>query len=177
MPPDRRWRFDLSWLGLGRGGARVARPEVAQSPLVAFHCHDGEDHAGRRHADILEFDDDALHGVHDLIQWLFPLPEASRAFNGAPVLTEADLEVMRRSGLCQERLAAARERMITFLNENPDWLQAYDHNHLRITRMIRSTRLIAGHEAGDALRDFFLHHIRERRGMVNPTTLAFWANA
>ena len=84
---------------------------------------------------------------------------------------------MRRSKVCQTRLALSRERMQTFLVENPVWLAAYDHNHLRITRMIRSTRLIAGHQAGDQVRDFFLGHSHAHDAPINPTTLAFWANA
>jgi hypothetical protein len=184
MPPESRIRQALNRLGRSLGlAARDAAPEpgrahaAGHSPLVAFHCGDGRDHAGRHHDVILAFDDDAMHGVHDFIQWLFPLPEPSRAFHGAPILSEEDLEIMRASAVCQARLAAAHARMTEFLTANPVWLQAYDHNHLRITRMIRSTRLIAGHEAADRLRDHFLHHARADGAPINPTTLAFWANA
>lgn len=188
MPPENRIREALSWLGRSLGlGAKPwatdrpatgdAHRRAQRSALVAFHCDDGHDHAGRHHSAILAFDDEAMHQVHDFIQWLFPLPEPSRAFHAAPVLSEDDLAIMRSSPVCQARLAAARARMIEFLAANPDWLQAYDHNHLRITRMIRSTRLIAGHEAADGLRDHFLHHARTNAAQINPTTLAFWANA
>jgi hypothetical protein len=168
MPPGADRKLDWTWFGLGRR---------ARSPLVAFHCHDGADHAGRRHADILAFSDDDMHGEHDFIQWLFPLPEPSRAVHGAPILTGKDLSAMRPSKVCQARLAAARGRMMEFLDDNPVWLRAYDHNHLRITRMIRSTRLIAGHGEADKLREFFLHHGRSERAEINATTLAFWAEA
>ena len=172
-------------LGLAALGARLSgrsdpvepRTSNHSSPLVAFHCHDGHDHAGRHHRVILAFDDDAMHELHDFIQWLFPLPEPSRAFHAAPVLSQDDLAVMRASAVCQARLAAARARMTEFLNANPVWLQAYDHTHLRITRMIRSTRLIAGDEAADDVRDYFLHRARSTFAPINPTTLAFWANA
>lgn len=187
MPPENRIRQALNRLGLTALGARLkaagrpapvqARGAAERSPLVAFHCDDGHDHAGRHHEVILAFDDDAMHEVHDFIQWLFPLPEPSRAFHAAPVLSEEDLAIMRASPVCQARLAAAHRRMIDFLTANPVWLQAYDHNHLRITRMIRSTRLIAGHEAADRLRDHFLRHARSNAAAINPTTLAFWANA
>lgn len=188
MHPKTPMREALSWLGrnLGLGakpratGGRASdRPRATgkRSALVAFHCDDGHDHAGRHHGAILAFNDEAMHQVHDFIQWLFPLPEPSRAFHAAPVLSEDDLAIMRSSPVCQARLAAARTRMIEFLAANPDWLQAYDHNHLRITRMIRSTRLIAGHETADSLRDHFLHHARTNAAQINPTTLAFWANA
>jgi hypothetical protein len=160
-----------------RAGGDEGRDPGHHSPLVAFHCGDGLDHAGRHHEAILSFDDDALHGVHDFIQWLFPLPEPSRAFHAAPILSEEDLRVMRASAVCQARLAAAHARMTEFLLANPVWLQAYDHNHLRITRMIRSTRLIAGHEAADRLRDVFLRHAHAHGAPINQATLAFWANA
>jgi hypothetical protein len=179
MPPDRRWRLDLKTIGqaLAGLGLRPASATAGPSPLVAFHCHDGLDHAGRDHAALIGLSDQAMHEVHDFIQWLFPLPEPSLAFDGAPVLSEADIAAMRASAVCQARHAAARARFVAFLTDNPVWLRAYDHNHLRITRVIRSTRLIAGHEAADELRDHILGHARDKDAWINPTTLAFWVNA
>jgi hypothetical protein len=174
-------------LGLTGRGSAPATPDQVQRPvppagtgafsLVAFHCDDGKDHAGRRHETILAFSDEALHEVHDFIQWLFPLPEPSRAFHAAPVMSEADLAVLRGSRMCQERLEAARARMERFLIDNPVWLCSHDHNHLRITRIIRSTRLIAGDEAADRFRAFVLDHAEAHGARINPTTLAFWASA
>ena len=167
----------VSKIGSRLGLERRASNRGHSSALTAFHCEDGRDHAGRSHAGILAFDDDAMHGVHDFIQWLFPLPEASGAFLSAPVLNEHDLVVMRASDVCQRRFDAAHARMAAFLVHNPVWLRLHDHNHLRITRMIRSTRLISGDAHADRFRDFILDHIDQRKAHINPTTLVFWANA
>ncbi len=191
MPPENRLRLELRRIGQSLGlsalGARLnarnrawVNPEPSEaeiSSLAAFHCADGRDHAGRRHDAILAFSDEAMHDVHDFIQWLFPLPEPSRAFHAAPVMSQEDLAIMRASDICQARLLAAHGRMTRFLTDNPVWLRPHDHNHLRITRMIRSTRLIAGDEAADRLRTFILDHTHSNAAEINPTTLVFWASA
>jgi hypothetical protein len=180
MPPEGRFRLELKRLGQRLGLAGLGSPApaaAAPSAIVAFHCEDGTDHAGRRHHAILAFDDEAMHQGHDFIQWLFPLPEPSRAFHAAPVLSEADLAVMRRSEICQARLDAAHARMMRFLLDNPHWLRPHDHNHLRITRMIRSTRLIAGDAVADRLRAVIMDHTEAHGADINPITLTFWASA
>jgi len=177
MPDESKFGRMASKIGIRLGLQPRGPHHGHRSPLTAFHCEDGRDHVGRSHAGILAFDDHAMHGVHDFIQWLFPLPEPSNAFFGAPVMSEHDLAVMRASDVCQRRLEAAHARMASFLVQNPVWLRLHDHNHLRITRMIRSTRLISGDAEADRFRDFILGHIDRRKAHINPTTLAFWANA
>jgi hypothetical protein len=49
------------------------------SRLLDFYRGVGADTEGRRLEDILAWPDDDLEEVHDFIQWLFPLPEPSRA--------------------------------------------------------------------------------------------------
>ena len=64
-------------------------------PLLRFYRLEGTDARGRTLSEIWSWDADRLEGVHDYIQWLFPLPEAS-AFNpSAPLLTDATLEAFR----------------------------------------------------------------------------------
>jgi hypothetical protein len=114
------------------------------SAIVAFLEGAGPDHRGRPIDAVLVFDNPALETVHDYIQWLFPLPEPS-AFNPhAPVLSASDIEEIKISGRAQANLRMASERMKRFYSENRQWLRAHDHNHLRITRIIRSLCLLAG---------------------------------
>ena len=122
------------------------------SPLTRFLAADGRDHAGRTFEDVMAFDDEALERHHDFIQWLFPLPEASRAVPGAPVLSADDIAVLRASPEAQVRLAQAAERMMTFYGRETRWRAPYDHNHLRITRIIKSLRLLAGDAAANDFR-------------------------
>ena len=72
--------------------------------IHAFLAGRERDGAGRLIADILAFDDAHIEGVHDFIQWCFPLPEASRAVPGAPVLGAAEAEAIRADGEAQAGL-------------------------------------------------------------------------
>ena len=120
--------------------------------LAAFLTGDGRDHAGRTFEDVLAFDDGALERRHDFIQWLFPLPEPSLAVPGAPVLTPDDIAALKASPKAQARMRQATERMAAFYAHGLHWRTRHDHNHLRITRIIKSLRLILGDGAADTFR-------------------------
>ena len=122
------------------------------SPLLSFVSGDGIDNAGRTFADVLAFDDAALERHHDFVQWLFPLDEASRAVPGSPVLDAPTIAGVRASSVAQDRLARASERMLQFYRDTSAWRRPFDHNHLRITRIIKSLRMLAGDEAADAFK-------------------------
>lgn len=126
---------------------------------------------------MLAFDDDRLERTHDFIQWLFPLPERSGAQPDAPVLTPEDVAVLRVSITAQAVLAAATDRMAAFYRDTDDWLAASDHNHLRITRIIRSLRLLRGAEYADAFRAFVLARVEAAEAPVNGLSLRYWSNA
>jgi hypothetical protein len=132
----------------------------------------GRDLLGRSHAEILALDDGALEARHDYIQWLFPLTEASRAVPGSPVLTEDDVAQLRESATAQQRMGDAAARMRLFYERTSDWLAPFDHNQLRITRIIRSLRLICGDAPANAFRDFALAQVAATP--VNARSRQFW---
>lgn len=147
----------------------------APSPIVRFLAGDGLDAAGRSFEDVLAFDDLALEGRHDFIQWLFPLDEPSQAVPSSPVLTGADIIALRNSATAQLRIRDATERMLRFYRATARWKQSFDHNHLRITRIIRSLRLLASDAAADAFRAAILH---EASGTaVSATARRYWDQA
>ncbi|WP_235803683.1 opioid growth factor receptor-related protein [Halomonas sp. GFAJ-1] len=98
-----------------------------------------------------------LEHTHDYIQWLFPIPEAGRFNAFAPLLTPAvqaafeDNDIMRQHQKCSldvmlDFFGLAREgsdivAQPTLAIQTHIWLKAGGHNHLRITRMIRSLAL------------------------------------
>jgi hypothetical protein len=145
------------------------------SPIVQFLTADGRDHAGRGVEDVLAFDDRELEARHDFIQWLFPLPEPSRAVAGAPVLTPADVVLLRRSPEAQARLTQAAARMLAFYRANDDWRVRFDHNHLRISRIIKSLRLLTGDQAADTFRAEILH--LAQGAPIDPQARRHWAGA
>lgn len=120
------------------------------SAITSFLSGTGTDHRNRKVGDVIRFDDQLLEQAHDYIQWLFPLPESSTFNAFAPVLTTEDIEQLKQNSAAQQNLKAAAERMLMFYRANRHWLTAIDHNHLRITRIIRSLNLILGN--GEAVR-------------------------
>lgn len=145
--------------------------------ITAFLEGEGPDARGRTLFDVLAMDNAALERNHDFIQWLFPLREPSRAVPDAPVLTDADVEAIRDSGMAQYALAAATDRMDAFYRATHDWLMPNDHNHLRITRIIRSLRLLVGDEQADAFRAAILSRVEATRAPVSARSRGYWTTA
>jgi hypothetical protein len=138
---------------------------------------EGTDARGRTVFDVLAMDDVAVERTHDFIQWLFPLPEPSAAVPDSPVLTPGDIQAIRVSELAPIALAGATDRMTAFYQTTHDWLMPNDHNHRRITRIIRSLRLLQGDEAADAFRDMILARVEATRAPVSTRSRGYWATA
>lgn len=146
-------------------------------PILAFLEGQGTDGAGRTVFEVLGLNDPALEHTHDFIQWLFPLEEPSQAVPGSPVLAEGEAAAIRESSLAQAALAAATDRMIYFYALTTDWLRPSDHNHLRITRIIKSLRLLRGDEAADGFRDAVLGHVAATGAPVSARSQGYWLTA
>lgn len=148
---------------------------TSAGPVTDFLTGQGRDGAGRTADQVLAFDDGRLEARHDFIQWLFPLTEPSAAVPGSPVLTLADVAAIRADPRAQATLTAAASRMRAFYEGSDHWLRPSDHNHLRITRIIRSLRLLVDDAAADAFRAAVL--ARADGTPVGPTSRAYWASA
>ncbi len=127
--------------------------------LVAFYRGEAADYQGRTLHDIWGWDDRRLEDRHDFIQVLFPLPEPSGFNPSAPLLDDATREQFRTDDVIRENLLRSFRLMLRFygLREDektgevveadnfaeraPEWLFPEDHNHLRITRILRCLTL------------------------------------
>ncbi|WP_374512979.1 opioid growth factor receptor-related protein [Brevundimonas sp.] len=145
--------------------------------VLAFLEGEGVDGRGRSLFEVLALDDAALERHHDFIQWLFPLDEPSAAVPDAPVLDPAGAAAVRESTLAQCALAAATDRMDRFYRRTDQWLRPNDPNHLRITRIIRSLRLLSGDAPADAFRDAILWRVEATRAPVSARSRGYWATA
>ena len=87
---------------------------MSDSALVQFYSGAAVDARGRRLAEIWAWDDDALERVHDYIQWLFPLPEASRFNDDAPLLTPDDIAAFAARMELRENLRRSLTRLLAF---------------------------------------------------------------
>lgn len=150
---------------------------MTDQPVLAFLEGRGTDAAGRTVFEVLAFGDAALERSHDFIQWLFPLAEPSRAVPDAPVLTTEEADAIRLSVMAQCALAAATDRMASFYRSTHDWLMPNDHNHLRITRIIRSLRLVRDDGSADAFRDIILARVEATRAPISARSRGYWTTA
>ena len=160
-----------------------------------------KDRRGRTRSSILAWSDDELEYHHDYIQLLFPLPEGSPFNPSAPVIDEATFNAFRSRLELQTQLRASLQRMLRFYgfqfaSETADggdsqtlqvveglnypeasrnWVRRFNHNHLRITRILRSLRVL-GLE-NEAL-EFFkaLKRVYED-GKIGQKSMMFWTRA
>ena len=142
-----------------------------------FLCGTGRDGRGRHLGDVLAFDDARIEAVHDFIQWLFPLAEASRAVPGAPVLGAAEAAAIRGDPQAQDGFRAGLGRMARFYADTDGWLTGYDHNHLRITRIIAATRDLLGPDDAAAFHAGIMARVAAAGTPVNRDSLRFWRAA
>ena len=145
--------------------------------VVGFLEGKTPDHRGRMLSMLWKQTDDDAENNHDYIQWLFPLDEPSRSVMGAPVLNELDIEDIRHSELAQQNLVKSASWFLGFLERNDHWITRYDHNHLRITRVIKSLRLLASDEAADKFRDKMLRLAGDKLNLIDQKAREFWTNA
>lgn len=145
--------------------------------VLSFLQDTGPDHQGRFLSDILKFDDAAIEATHDFIQWIFPLDELSSASPDAPKLEPGEIALIRKSSLAAHNLNQSVQWFCGFLGRNAHWRVAHDHNHLRITRMIKSVRLLQGEPAANALRDKMLAMAESSKDKISPKALTYWRQA
>ena len=142
--------------------------------IVGFLEGKTPDHRGRILDMLLQQTDHQAEATHDYIQWMFPLDEPSRSVNGVPLLTELEIDEIRQSSLAQANLGESARWFIGFLERNDHWITKYNHNHLRITRVIRSLRLLASDKAADGFRDKVLALAGDNLNLVDQKARAFW---
>ena len=137
------------------------KKSASQSRLVSYYTGESSDDQGRYLTDIQGWNDDQLEGVHDFIQWMFPLRERSSVNWDAPTLDEFTVQQFRSRPDLREKLQTSFARMLAFYGlelktgiptgvvpaqnfaiRAQNWLWAGNHNHLRITRILKSLKAL-----------------------------------
>lgn len=162
------------------------------SAILLFYRHLGTDHRGRTLRDIRQFDHIQLEHRHDFIQWLFPLPEGSGVLLQAPRLTREDCHAFRTDRDLRDELRASLKLMLdfyglelvngpvvqpsaTFEKRRLHWLVRNNHNHLRLSRMIRSCALLGLMDEAAALKRCLLELARQYPEGVSERTVQIWS--
>lgn len=161
--------------------------------LIAFYSGAGTDVAGRRLEDIWRFSLAELEDNHDYIQWLFPLTERS-AFNpDAPILDMATIERFAADESLRKNLQHSLQVMLdfygleiagdrivpssSFAGRSANWLTPFNHNYLRLTRILKSLKLLGLGERAkqlfDCLEEIHAAHART----IGDRTMSFWRMA
>ena len=160
-----------------------------------------KDRRGRTRSSILAWSDDELEYHHDYIQLLFPLPEGSPFNPSAPVIDEATFNAFRSRLELQTQLRASLKRMLQFYGfqfasktasgngaqelqvvngpnypeTSRNWVRRFNHNHLRITRILRSLRVLGleteAWEFFKALKSVY------EGGKIGQKSMMFWTRA
>ena len=169
-------------------------------PIVRFYDPQikATDAQGRTLADILSWSDDDLEFSHDYIQTIFPLPERSPIDPDAPVIDRATFDAFRSRLELRTSLYRSLKRMCKFYGfevrekggmikivragggvcyrRAANWVKTTNHNHLRITRIIRCLRVLGlEHEA----KAFFIavKDVHQKSGRIGGNSLEFWTRA
>jgi len=152
-------------------------PREAAGPLHDFLAGIGRDSRGRMVEDVLAFSNPQLEGIHNFIQWLFPLRTRSAAQPDAPTLSEEEIGAIRADPRAQATLERAAERMLRFYRETDGWLTWQNHNHLRISRIIHSLRLLVDERAARAFHSVIEARLKAEGSPVNPRSQQIWSDA
>ena len=166
------------------------------TPLLRFYSGQIPDHRGRFVSEIQRWNSAELESVHDFIQWLFPLPEPSPVNPLAPVLDAATIAEFHNDAQLRAALLNSMRLMLSFYSfelgegteplirslpgiETAHWLTPGNHNLLRITRILRSTRLLGlswySETFFDALAKLYATDVGRRA--IGSVSFRYWQNA
>ena len=147
--------------------------------FVNFLTNNEPDFKNRFLKDIWNFSDEDIEYTHDFIQLLFPLNEKSSAIsNGIYLDSNEAILCIKADKLATENIVKSSKWFLLFLARNSHWKRKHDHNYLRITRIIKSLRLLVSDQEANKFYESFMQLVDENlKSKINSTTLTYWENA
>lgn len=166
--------------------------------LVPFYLGEQRDLKGRMIQEIWAWDFEKLECVHDYIQWLFPLPERSafnanvpvvdndvvQAFDSDPRLRQNLLRsltlMLRFYGLERHEESEGKiavRRSNDYLTRKREWVCRFDHNYLRITRILKCLMTFRLETEAHAFYEGLHQIYRENSDQIGGETFQYWTRA
>jgi hypothetical protein len=141
---------------------------------------------------IIEWDRDRWEASHLSIQWVFPTKKPSQFNPEAPTLDDATIEEfmsdadrmikfhfafqswLKAYGINFESVGPGQPPKLEWQEtENAkEWLEEFNHNHLRVTRILECLRFF-----GFGLYAITLFHHLTDHAKITPNTYKFWREA
>jgi hypothetical protein len=165
------------------------------SAIVEFYRGTAADYLGRRLEQIWQWDHDRLESVHNYIQVLFPNREPSQFNARAPLLDRAAIDAFHADPALRRNLAVSFEVVLRFygleydaaagrVRRRPDfteraanWITPYNHNYLRLTRILKCLVGLGLPEHARAFLDCLEAICAEHGKAIGLETLAYWRAA
>ncbi|PQE28061.1 opioid growth factor receptor region protein [Rutstroemia sp. NJR-2017a WRK4] len=176
------------------------QPPKHQNVLISFYSGQTKDSEGRWLSDILNWTDETLEYEHSFIQWLFPLPEFSMVNPDAPLINRDVFAAFHTSPELMARLKKSFIRMLgfygfqltdvvdekglpiivkspAFRHKSKNWLMMSNHNHLRISRIIRCLRILGLESEAIAFYNTLSAIITGKTQIVSCRSADYWRRA
>ena len=143
-----------------------------------FLSNGGVDFKGRTLEMIWSFTDEQIESIHDFVQIIFPLAKPSEStFHGYYLSSQEIINKIKGNQTAKENILKSSKWYFSFLKRNIWlWNRKYDHNQLRITRVIECLRLLVSEQEADKFYENVLKII-EDDNRINEISLNFWNKA
>ena len=166
--------------------------------IVPFYLGKKPDLEGRTIQQMWTWDFEELECAHDYIQWLFPISEKSHFNPAAPIVNEQVIETFQRNPLLQQNLLRSFSVMLNFyglkvdkddqgqisversknyLARKQEWVQMFDHNYLRITRILKCLMAFNFKEEAQAFYKCLSYIYQEDSDQIGGETFHYWTDS
>jgi hypothetical protein len=174
-------------------GSNNGKMKTMNKPIVDFYSGKATDTSGRTLKEIQAWSYNELETVHDYIQWLFPLPEPSQYNLFAPVLDAKQIAEFQANAELRAQLLASFDMMLGFYGfernglsivrsnlwevQSRNWLRPGNHNHLRLTRILKSLSILGLKDHAQGLLEALNAVFAGNSNVISATTMGYWKRA
>ena len=107
----------------------------------------------------------------------FPIEDERSRGASIPELSVDEVEIIKRSDQAQKAMLLSASRMRRFWSKNQHWVVDHDHNHLRITRCIKSLRLLVSDDEAQKMKVWLSSVLGPNAKLISSVSLNYWKNA
>ena len=142
-----------------------------------FLKNNESDFKGRSLSDMWSYNDEEIEKYHDFIQLIFTLNKQSRSvFHGYYLDKKDQIETIKNDEDIKKNILKSSYWFLGFLERTNHWKSGYNHNQLRITRIIECLKLLVSDEEAKKFHNDVMSLIDDEN-KINKVTTTFWQDA